>query len=217
MRYSIIFGPKRYVDVEMVGEEVHLVDHAEVALGGFYADPPVSEAAPMRAIACGPRGPLRRPLVTWHAGSQSLRSTAPWDEEGGMPAPALRRLVVKSPEMLSLVPEALNPTMGTRYLEAQPSVMRRGLSGNPVALDPGGDLTGWQSLQWFDSALGGTGARHHGPDRRVGDLDSEPWKSEPRSTPDHPARNRSMRSSSKPSSSSVWDGLRQSSMPSSTE
>jgi hypothetical protein len=154
MRDSIVFGPKRYVDVEIVGEGVTLLDQAEVALGGFYADPPRLQGRTeeghrrwsTRAAEEAARHLIRDP------GGQ--RATAPWDEEGGMPTPALRRLVVKTPEMLTLVPESLNPTMGTQFLEAKTSVLRRSLSGNPVALDPGGDLSGWRDLAWFDRRPG---------------------------------------------------------------
>jgi hypothetical protein len=65
--------------------------------------------------------------------------------------PAIRRLVVKTPEMARLLPKSLGARPGTRYLEASAgTIAPRAL----VALDPGGDLSDWQTLDWFDKATG---------------------------------------------------------------
>jgi hypothetical protein len=40
VRCSRVFGPKRYVELEVDGE-VEVTSHAEVALGGHYVDPPL--------------------------------------------------------------------------------------------------------------------------------------------------------------------------------
>jgi hypothetical protein len=87
------------------------------------------------------------------ADPDALRPPAPWDHGQDMAAPALRRLMVKTPAMAKALPACLGARPGTRYLEAQAANQgQRGIV--PVALDPGGDLASWQGLAWVDQRSG---------------------------------------------------------------
>jgi hypothetical protein len=68
-----------------------------------------------------------------------------------MEFPALRRLMVKTPEMARLLPDCLGARPGTRYVQA---TLPRGVDETPVALDPGGDLADWQTLGWVGQKTG---------------------------------------------------------------
>jgi transcriptional regulator with XRE-family HTH domain len=153
MRYSLIYGPKRYVEYLEEGGEVEVSSHAEAALGGFFADPPLmrgrgeghrkwSSHVALRAVALALQG----------GGDES--EPLPWDLEGALPFPALRRLTVRSREIALSLPSVLGLLPGTRYLEGLVAVAQRGLHGSVVALDPGGDLSNWESLAWYDRASG---------------------------------------------------------------
>jgi hypothetical protein len=155
--YCIVFGPKRHAQFTMGADGPELVEHAEVALGGFFADPPSlrgrdghgphrrwSSAAVLREV---------RLAVTRAMGADAVRPTAPWDVEGELAFPALRRLEVKTPEMASALPPALRARPGTRYVEAIASRLRGG-EHTPVAIDPGGDLSDWQALRWVSKRSG---------------------------------------------------------------
>jgi hypothetical protein len=79
-----------------------------------------------------------------------------WEQQDEPDFPALRRVSVSGHQGLSGLPDALGARPFTRVVEAlvdelspvQPA-------GHPVALDPGGDLRDWESLDWFDSARNG--------------------------------------------------------------
>ena len=74
-------------------------------------------------------------------------------------SPALRRLVVKTPEMAKLLPDCLAPRPGTRYIEATVSRTKAGRISAPVALDPGGDLSDWEVRLHFVDRTGGNPVR----------------------------------------------------------
>ena len=139
-------------------EEAELVDATEASLGGTYADPPAlrGRVAPVNGYRRWSMAAVRREVSYAQGLARSpgaLRAPAPWDEGQGSPAPALRRLVVKAPAMAKALPACLGARPGTRYLEAQ--VANEGQRGVvPVALDPGGDLSGWQALAWVDRRSG---------------------------------------------------------------
>jgi hypothetical protein len=82
-----------------------------------------------------------------------LRPRAPWDPPGGLPFPAIRRLVVTTWEVARTLPKPFR-RLGTRYLEGVISPLRRGVEPSVVALDPGGDLAHWPELRWHDRRTG---------------------------------------------------------------
>jgi hypothetical protein len=157
---SVVFGPKRHVEF-MIGADgrVEIVDRTETALGGFYADPPTMTGRAgdggriwsLEAVRAEVAFALARQLDP----SSAWRDEAPWDAGQPLPFPAIRRLVVTTPEVLRSLPSALGARVGSRYLEAMVDQTFGGrVSGAPVALDPGGDLSGWQSLRWLDRRSG---------------------------------------------------------------
>jgi hypothetical protein len=138
-----------------MADGIYIVDSTEAQLGARFADP-----ATMRGRA--PSGQRRWSLaaverevaynLAYQHNPEAVRPQAPWDASQATRFPALRRLMVKSPEMAKALPGCLGPRPGTRYLEGEVDITRRGLSPTPVALDPGGDLANWQELGWVDKA-----------------------------------------------------------------
>ena len=85
----------------------------------------------------------------------AVRTPAPWDAGSPLPSPAIRRLMVKTPEMAKLVPASLGARMGTRYIEVSGAHWSGRSDGRiVVALEPGGDLSGWQQFDWIDKSTG---------------------------------------------------------------
>ncbi len=83
------------------------------------------------------------------------RGETPWDVGQRVPFPAIRRLRFTTPDVLRSLPSALGARVGDRYLEAMVDLtFDRPSDGSPVALDPGGDLSEWQSLRWLDRKTG---------------------------------------------------------------
>ncbi|MGC8628575.1 MAG: hypothetical protein ACP5VR_13700, partial [Acidimicrobiales bacterium] len=164
---AVVFANKRHAEwtgdgALVVGEadeeEAELVGATEANLGGTYADPPSlrGRVAPVNGYRRWSMAAVRREVgyaQVLARSPEALRPPAPWDEGQQLPAPALRRLMVKAPAMAKALPACLGARPGTRYLEAQ--VANEGQRGTvPVALDPGGDLSGWQALTWVDRRSG---------------------------------------------------------------
>jgi len=156
--FCVVFGPKRHAQFTMGATGPELVDHAEVALGGFFADPPSmrgrDRAGPHRQWSTAAVLGEVRLSVARAMGVDVVRGCAPWDRDGELPFPALRRLEVKTPEMARQLPEALHARPGTRYVEAIVSPLRGEDQETPVAIDPGGDLSDWQHLRWVSRRTG---------------------------------------------------------------
>ena len=158
--HSVVFGPKRHVEFTIDGDgRVEIVDRTESSLGGFYSDP---AAMTGRAEDGGRiwsleavRAEVAFALALHRDPSSAWRDEAPWDTSQPLPFPAIRRLVVTTPEVLRSLPSALGARVGSRYLEGMVDQTFGGHGGgSPVALDPGGDLSGWQRLRWLDRRTG---------------------------------------------------------------
>jgi hypothetical protein len=158
--HSVAFGPKRHVEFTIDEEgRVEIVDRTESALGGFYADPATMAG---RAADGGRiwsleavRAEVAFALALQRDPSSAWRDEAPWDRGEPLPFPAIRRLVVTTAEVLRSLPSVLGARVGSRYLEAMVDLTFGGHGGgSPVALDQGGDLSGWQSLRWLDRRTG---------------------------------------------------------------
>ncbi len=151
---ATVFGPKRHV--EAVADQV--LELTEAGLGGSYADP-----SGMRGrsgdIRSWSRAAVERELAYNHNHrddhDNAVRESAPWDAGHTHPFPALRRLMVKTPEMVRLLPAPLEARPGTRYVEASGAIWHGpSLGRTVVALDPGGALEEWPALSWFDKQTG---------------------------------------------------------------
>ena len=152
---ALVFGPKRHV--EMVGDQI--IEATEAGLGGSYADP-----AAMRGKAPGGRRRWSLAAVEREIAyardrrrdpKNAVRTPAPWDTGSPLKFPAFRRLMVKTPEMARLLPASLGARMGTRYIQASRAEWSGQSWGKTiVAIDPGGDLSGWQDFAWLDKSTG---------------------------------------------------------------
>jgi hypothetical protein len=163
---ALVFGPKRHVEVggtsargkntdDGTGE---VVDGTEAQLGSTYADPPTMRGRSPEGLRNWSLAAATREFayaeVRQADPDRALRPAAPWDLEGQMAFPALRRFMVKTPDAARRLPEVLGARPGTLYVEGQVDVLRRGIDPTPVALDPGGDLADWQSLAWVAKGTG---------------------------------------------------------------
>lgn len=153
MRYSLLFGPKRYAEYREEGGEIIALSHAEAALGGFFVDPPLMSGR-SRGHRRWSSHVAERAALHAHLGGGEARGSMPWDPEGTLPFPSLRRLSVKSRETARTLPPAQRVRPGTRYLEGLVAVTQRGLCHSVVALDPGGDLSDWAELPWYGRPSG---------------------------------------------------------------
>jgi hypothetical protein len=140
---TVVWGPLRHAEF-LLGDdgEPMLADWTGSGLGARYAAPPGSgdwtRAAVLRAVRVA-------------LGLDP--SEAPWDAGSAEPFPAIRRLRAVMPEVLASLPPALGARPGSRFLATQPHPFL-GAPVGPVALDPGGDLADWASLDWRDRRTG---------------------------------------------------------------
>lgn len=154
----LIFGSKRHVEYRGTDDAPELVDWTESGLGGGWADPAAmqgrcgeggqawSKAAVVREVRFAAAKVVRP--------SRAVRDAVPWDTAGALPFPTLRRLIVTSPRVLESLPPSLGARVGSRFIEG----ILNDILGQPVrsvvALDPGGPVDGWQSLEWVDRSSG---------------------------------------------------------------
>jgi hypothetical protein len=157
--YEVVAAPKSHAEFYVTDGVVELKGHAELALGGFFADPPSMQGADVgsshrRWSTAGIAREVRG--LVWRArGAEWVRPAAPWDADGEMPFPAIRRLEMRSLVVLRQLPARLGASMGTRYLQPVVSPRSRWDGSALVALDDGGDLSNWKQIHFVDS----TGAR----------------------------------------------------------
>jgi hypothetical protein len=170
--HALVYGPKRRVEFVITRNEersqgpstdeenvraLPVVDRTEAQLGGTFVDPPnLPGRAPIGGRAWSLAAAEREIdySLAKHADRRSLRPPAFWDFGEVRPVPALRRFMVKTPELARSLPSCLDARPGTRYVVGVLHPMHRGSVGSPVALDPGGDLRNWRALRWFDRATG---------------------------------------------------------------
>ena len=156
-----VFGPKRHV--EMVGHDItdldDITDLTEAGLGGSYADPSAMRGKGTGDVRSWSLAAVEREVAYAEARRRhpdnAIRPAAAWDVGSPLRFPALRRLMVKTPEMAKLLPASLGVRPGTRYIEASGAIWSGQSWGRTVvALDPGGDLSGWQEFDWLDKSTG---------------------------------------------------------------
>jgi hypothetical protein len=159
--HSTVFSPKKHAEFTIGRDGTpQLVDWTEANLGGTYADPSamagMSEDGKGRAWSyAAVHREVAFALARQRDAAKARRSIVPWDVGSSSPSPAIRGLAVVSPEVLKSLPSALGVHPGTPFLEAATDDLFEFHNGGaPVALDPGGDLANYQSLQWFDRKTG---------------------------------------------------------------
>jgi hypothetical protein len=157
---AVVFGPKRHAEFTLdPSGRADLVDATEAQLGGTYCDPAAmpGRAAALDGYRAWSMAAVRREVdlavARTQGGAGMLRVPAPWDRPEEVPFPALRRLMVKTPEMAKALPAGLGARIGTRYLQAEVEIRQPDRSP-VVTLDPGGDLAGWQELPWLSTTDG---------------------------------------------------------------
>ncbi len=186
---ALVFGPKRHV--EWVGDSI--ADFTESDLGGTYAPPPAIQERSAEGYRLWSFVAVERErafALARGVDPDAIRPTAPWDIGQDYPFPAIRRLMVKTPEMARLLPSCLRAQPGAKYIEANGAVWS-GISHDRtvVALDPGGDLSGWIGLPWVDKRTGEpvqVTTDPESPDRLILETLDEraaQWSREPRSKP----------------------------------
>lgn len=144
-----VWSSKRYALYEFSGKSPIVLDSTEHALGGFWAPPTGCTGR----IANGHRQWTREAvagLLAYDLISDRNRAKMPslsWPID----FPAMRRLRVTRPHLLTQLPTNLGVLPFGTVLDA-PGV-NSGRSG-VVALDPGGELAGWESLDWRERSSG---------------------------------------------------------------
>jgi hypothetical protein len=154
---SVIFGPKRHVEFVVEDGVVRIVERTESTLGGFFADPPTMTGRATDGGRIWSKAAVTREVefvLARTTNPTAVRSPASWDEGLELPAPCLRHLAATSPEVLASLPTSLGAHPGSHFLEGTVDVKRRNVDPVPVALDPGGDLSNWQTLHWVARSTG---------------------------------------------------------------
>jgi hypothetical protein len=149
---AVIFGLKRHAAIDSKGQ---LVDMTEAGLGGTFIDPDTMTGLGGLGYRCWSEAAVSREVALSHARQsdrEALRPGAPWDATLIEPLPALRRFSVRHPSQLHALPNELGSRPGTPYLECSGSWIQP--DRVYVALDPGGDRSGWQGLDWRDKHTG---------------------------------------------------------------
>ncbi len=138
--WSVAYGPMRHAELIRDDDaEPELVAWTESGLGGVYVAPPGSPDWSRLAVLREVRRSLG--LDPGTLGFEHF--------------PALRRLPVSTPAILAGL-DALGATLGSKYIQAQPSPVARLSRGaaSPVALDRGEDLNDWRAFDWADPRTG---------------------------------------------------------------
>ena len=143
--WALVFGELRHAIYALGADgRPEIVDTGAAGLGGTFIPPP--------GCADYSRSAVER-LVRWSV----ARATDPDAEPDDLPwmpdFPALRPQQVLDAASLRRLPEALGARLGTRLLIGQVHVVT-GDTRQPVAVDPGGDRSGWLGLDWRDQASG---------------------------------------------------------------
>jgi hypothetical protein len=153
--HSVVYGPKRHAEFTLGGEgEPEIVERTDANLGGFYADPPALAGRDSDGLRRWSREALGR-QVAFDLDRERGWPEAPWDTGRERPALAVRRLEVRSPEVLKSLPAALGARPGSPYVETIAGTVagvQLSSDAGAVALDTGAPDP-WQ-LDWLDRASG---------------------------------------------------------------
>ena len=146
----VVFGSKRHGALDDDGDLVEMTE-----AGMIHVDPPAMRGRNEKGYRRWSAAAVRRYRICRRVGArpQALRSEAPWDTGSALPFPALQRFQVRHSVQLRSLPTDLGARPGTGSFRVSGSEL--GAPGRTfVALDPGGDLSDWQTLTWFDTQTG---------------------------------------------------------------
>jgi hypothetical protein len=154
--HGLVLGVKRYVlaTLDDAGDLLEVVEATEHALGGSVVDPPLMAGNDAeghrqwtRAVAAAA---VRRELA-WSRGVSLLVPVWPWERSDEPPFPSFSRVQAVTPETLATVRERIGLKPFGLFLDGH---TQREADAAPIALDPGTDLSEWQSLAWRNAAGG---------------------------------------------------------------
>ena len=150
--HGLVIGVKRYVlaTLDDRGELLEVVEATEHALGGSVVDPPRMTGHDgngcrrwTRAVAAV----AVRKEIARSRGTFLAVPFWPWERRDEPPFPSFGRVQAATPETFASIRRRIGVRPFGSYLEGH-----TGRSGDttPVVLDPGTDLSEWQSLDWHN-------------------------------------------------------------------
>jgi hypothetical protein len=157
--HGLVIGVKRYVlaTLDDTGDLLEVVEATEHALGGSVVDPPRMAGHDAeghrrwtRAVAVVA---VRREIAR-SRGTSLVVPLWPWERGDEPPFPSIGRVQAATHETLTTICRRIGVRPFGLFLEGH---TRRSGDTTPVALDPGTDLAGYQSLEWRE----GDGAPAH--------------------------------------------------------
>jgi hypothetical protein len=166
--HGLVIGVKRYVlaTLDDAGDLLEVIEATEHALGGSVVDPPRMAGHDgdgrhrwTRAVAAVA---VRREIAR-SRGTTLVVPLWPWEDADEPRFPSIGRVQATTPETLTAIRRRIDVRPFGLFLEGH-ARLARGTA--PVAMDPGTDLTEWQSLDWRD----GSGVPAHVDDNALGNL-----------------------------------------------
>jgi hypothetical protein len=148
--HGLVIGVKRYVlaTLDDAGDLLEVVEATEHALGGSVVDPPRMaghDAEGHRRWTRAVAAVAVRREIARSRGTSLVVPLWPWEDADEPPFPSIGRVQATTPETLTTIRRRIGVRPFGLFLEGH---TRRSGDTTPVALDPGTDLAGYQSLEW---------------------------------------------------------------------
>jgi hypothetical protein len=148
--HGLVIGVKRYVlaTLDDAGDLLEVVEATEHALGGSVVDPPRMaghDAAGCRRWTRAIAAVAVRREIARSRGMSLVVPLWPWERGSELPFPSIGRVQAVTPETLAAIRRRIGVRPFGLFLEGH---TRREGDAAPIALDPGTDLSEWQSLDW---------------------------------------------------------------------
>jgi hypothetical protein len=146
--HGLVLGVKRYVlaTLDDAGNLLEVIEATEHALGGSVVDPPLmagNDAEGHRRWTREVAAVAVRREIARSRGISLLVPLWPWERRDVPPFPSFGRVQAATPETLAAVRKRIGVKPFGLFLEGH---TRREGEPAPIALDPGTDLSEWQSL-----------------------------------------------------------------------
>ncbi|HEY6428818.1 MAG TPA: FAD-binding oxidoreductase, partial [Acidimicrobiales bacterium] len=147
---GVSFGPKRNCLLRRNGrEQSNMVSATEHVIGAYVAPPT------MRGRNHKDRHDWTAEVARAHAHGIATGTSVnrfAWEHGPGIGFPTMRRRHLAVPSELDALPAAVGAKPFGHIIEATPTLTS--MHARLVALDPGGDLAGWQGFDWYDAHTG---------------------------------------------------------------